>query len=126
LRAVHRCEYCQLAQEHSVLPHTIDHIRARKHHGPHTMENTCLACAHCNGAKGTNAAGYDPETDQLAPLFNPRQDAWSAHFSWEGAVLIGKTPVGRATVDVLKINDPVCIGQRDFLIGAGLFPPLRE
>jgi 5-methylcytosine-specific restriction endonuclease McrA len=44
-----------------VLPHEIDHIRARKHRGLTTMDNTCLACAHCNAAKGTDAtAGLYP------------------------------------------------------------------
>jgi len=87
------------------------------------MENTCLACAHCNGAKSSNAAGYDPETDELVPLFNPRRDAWDEHFAWDGAWLLGKTPVGRATIEVLNINDAICVDQREFLIEAGLFPP---
>jgi hypothetical protein len=117
------CEYCQLAQAHSVIPHTIDHIRAKKHHGHHTMENTCVACAHCNGAKGSNVAGYDPETGDLVPLFNPRSDVWHDHFWWNGPVLSGNTPVGRATIDVLNINDPTRVDQRDLLIRAGLFPP---
>ena len=122
-RAKGCCEYCRLSQEFSVLPHEIDHIRAKKHHGPHTMENTCIACAHCNGAKSSNAAGYDSETDELVPLFNPRKDVWEDHFLWDGALLIGKTPVGRATIDVLNINDPICVAQREYLINAGLFPP---
>jgi hypothetical protein len=87
------------------------------------MENTCLACAHCNGAKGSNAAGYDPVTDDLVALFNPRLDTWAEHFVWNGALLVGETPVGRATIDVLSINDLICVEQREFLIGAGIFPP---
>src|SRR5262245_40294802 len=117
------CEYCLLPQAHSVLPHEIDHVRARKHHGAHTMENTCIACAHCNGAKGSNVAGYDPLTDTLVALFDPRTDEWDEHFHWDGPVLIGKTPVGRATIDVLNINDPICTGQRELHIRTGLFPP---
>jgi hypothetical protein len=123
LRARGLCEYCQLPQELSVLPHEVDHIRPRKHHGLHTMENTCIACAHCNAAKGPNAAGYDPESGDLVALFNPRADAWDEHFFWEGAWLVGKTPVGRATIDVLNINDVARVEQRDLLIKASLFPP---
>ena len=60
-RASDRCEYCRLPRRESVLPHEIDHIRARKHRGLTTMDNTCLACAHCNAAKGTDAtAGLYP------------------------------------------------------------------
>lgn len=87
------------------------------------MENTCLACAHCNGAKSSNATGYDPETDDLVPLFNPRKDEWEEHFFWEGPLLVGKTPVGRATIDVLNINEPICVDQRAYLMEAGIFPP---
>ena len=31
-----------MPQACTVLPHEIDHIRARKHHGPTSLENTCL------------------------------------------------------------------------------------
>src|SRR5437763_14261722 len=106
-RAKGCCEYCQLSQEHSVLPHGVDHIRAKKHRGPHTLENTCIACAHCNGAKGSNVAGYDPETEELVPLYDPRHDSWQEHFSWHGPTLEGKTPIGRGTIDVLNINYPI-------------------
>jgi len=118
-----RCEYRQLPQVYSVLPHQIDHVRATKHRGPNTMENACLACAHCNAAKGPNVAGYDPETGVLTPLFNPLVDDWKVHFHWRGGILIGQTPAGRATIDVLRVNDPDCIEQRQELIEVGLFPP---
>ncbi len=49
-----------------------------------------FACAHCNGAKGPNAAGFDSETDELVRLFNPRKDVWHEHFVWDGAVLVGR------------------------------------
>jgi hypothetical protein len=120
-RAGGRCEYCQLPQAGSVLPHEVDHIRAKKHHGPTTMQNTCLACAYCNGAKGSNAAGYDPETGALVPLFNPRTDRWDDQFFWRGPVLHGKTAVARATIDVLGIDDPARIEHRRLLMIAGLF-----
>ena len=119
------CEYCQISQAYCILPHEIDHIRAKKHHGGHSLENTCVACAHCNAAKGPNAAGYDPETDELVPLFNPRQEMWTEHFSWNGPELVGKSAVGRATIDVLNINDPICVEQRRYLNKAGLMPPDR-
>ena len=93
-RARGRCEYCHLPQALSVLPHEIDHIRAKKHRGPTTLANTCLAWARCNGSKGTNAAGNDPLTEELVPLFNPRKNTWRAHFRWRGAVLFGKDSCG--------------------------------
>src|SRR5262245_28274949 len=115
-RAHGRCEYCRLAQAHTSLPHEMDYIRARKHRGPTTLANTCLACAYCNAAKGPNAAGYDPVTDELVPLFNPRLDRWEDHFEWNGPILVGKTPIGRATIEVLGINRPKRVEHRRLLI----------
>ena len=122
-RARDRCEYCRLPQDCTTLPHEKDHIRAEKHHGPTSYQNLCWACAQCNGAKGSNVAGYDPVTDELVPFFNPRRDRWDDHFAWNGPVLTGKTPVARATIDVLRINDPERIEHRRLLIVAGIFPP---
>ena len=43
-RAKSLCEYCLLPQVFSPLPHAIDHIIARQHHGPTKAENLALAC----------------------------------------------------------------------------------
>jgi len=97
----------------------MDHIRAKKHRGRTALSNTCWACAYCNSAKGTNVAGFDPDTDELVPLFNPRTDKWDDHFVWDGVTLVGRTAVGRATIDVLGINRDERIAHRRLLIQAG-------
>lgn len=114
-RARGRCEYCRLPQADTSLPLEVDHIRAKKHRGQSTADNTCLSCAYCNSAKASNVAGYDPVTDELVPLFNPRIDKWSDHFEWSGAKLKGKTKTGRATIEVLGINRPERIEHRRML-----------
>jgi hypothetical protein len=76
----------------TTLPHEMDHIRARKHRGATSLPNTCIACANCNGAKGSNVAGYDPVTDELVVLFHPRRDTWDDHFIWEGATWSAQRP----------------------------------
>lgn len=119
-RAKGICEYCRLPQEYSSLPHEVDHIRAQKHSGKTDYQNTCLACANCNGAKGPNVAGFDPLTDELVPLFNPRIDKWSDHFDWNGPVLSGLTPIGRVTIAVLRINDLDRVNHRQLLVAAGI------
>ncbi len=53
-RAKSLCEYCQLPQAFSPLPHAIDHIVARQHHGLTKSENLALACFFCNSYKGPN------------------------------------------------------------------------
>lgn len=122
-RARDRCEYCQLASEDHDLPFAIDHIIARKHRGPTRSSNLCLACFACNNHKGTNLTGIDPKTKKIVSLFNPRRHRWQRHFRWDGPVLVGLTPVGRATVLVLEINLDYRVELRQELIEAGKFPP---
>ena len=115
LRANGSCEYCQLREYDTALPHEVDHVRARKHRGGSQAENLAFSCAYYNAAKGPNVAGHDPATDELVSLFNPRIQKWSEHFRWRGAFLEGKSPVGRATIDVLRINAPERIQHRQLL-----------
>jgi len=74
-----------------------------------------MACSHCNYHKGPNIAGLDPESGQLVPLFHPRRDLWLDHFVWEETLIIGKTAIGRATVELLPLNDWQCVEVRENL-----------
>src|SRR5437660_4118168 len=121
-RARERCEYCQLPQELSRIPFEIDHILARKHGGRTIASNLALACYYCNTYKGPNLSGVDPDTGRIIRLFHPRRHKWTAHFRWKGSVLIGRTPIGRATISVLAINHPAAIASRAALIAEGVFP----
>lgn len=56
-RAGGYCEYCQLHQDFDSLPHHMDHVIARKHHGPNTEENLALACVNCSLANGPTLPG---------------------------------------------------------------------
>jgi 5-methylcytosine-specific restriction endonuclease McrA len=104
-RARHRCEYCGLTQEADpFFRFHIEHIIAQQHGGGDDLTNLALACHHCNLHKGPNLAGIDPDTQELVPLFNPRLQRWADHFEVEGAWILGRTPVGRATVRVLAMN----------------------
>jgi hypothetical protein len=100
----------------------IDHIIAQQHRGPTRADNLALACVNCNAHKGPNIAGIDPETGATVPLFHPRRDRWPDHFEWRGAELVGRTPVGRATIVVLDINDPEIVAVRKSLREEGAFP----
>ena len=103
-RAGDRCEYCLLPHWALPLPFQIDHIIAEKHGGRTVAGNLALACPHCNRDKGPNIAGINPNTGQTVRLFHPRQDHWEEHFRWEEARLVGRTAIGRATVQVLSMN----------------------
>jgi hypothetical protein len=104
-RATFRCEYCRLHQDHSPLAALhVEHIRPRKHGGGDDSENLALACVDCNLHKGSNVAGYDPETGRLTELFHPRMQSWHENFERRGAMIVGRTAVGRTTVEVLRLN----------------------
>lgn len=125
-RAQGRCEYCRLAQSHSLLTFEIDHIIAKKHGGATVSENLCLACVYCNSFKGANIASIDPHTGKLVQLFNPRRHHWRRCFQWAGPQLVGRTPIGRATIQVLWINNPQALALRQSLIDEGVFPTTRS
>ena len=113
-RAEERCEYCGIAERYFSQRFQIEHIRPRSHRGTSTLDNLALACERCNLHKGPNVAGYEPKTEELTTLFNPRVDRWSEHFRLDvSGEIIGLTAVGRTTVYVLAMNDPQRVELRN-------------
>ncbi len=121
-RAEHCCEYCHMPQQFDELPFEIDHIIALQHGGRTVPSNLALICFADNHHKGPNLAGVDPKTRKRVWLFHPRRHKWSRHFRWEGPILVGRSPIGRATVAVLAMNLEHRIRQRRRLIAEGAFP----
>ncbi len=120
------CEYCQMPDSATELPHEADHIRAIKHDGPTELTNLAWACARCNDFKGSDVSAYIPGTDQLVKLFNPRIDRWDDNFWWDGPILQGKTGVAQATISLLKINSDRRVIYRHSLMDEGLFFPVEN
>lgn len=118
-RAGERCEYCHLPANLYPLPFHIDHVIPRQHGGITESDNLALACLHCNRHKGPNLSGIDPANGEIVQLFHPRRDMWSAHFEWQGTELVGRTPVGRCTIEVLAINAPDFRAVREWLLKEG-------
>ncbi len=79
----------------------------------------------CNSFKGARINAIDPLTQQLAPLFNPRQQTWEEHFSWSAdyCEIVGQTPTGRASVQALKLNRKGIVNLRLILAQVGEHPP---
>lgn len=119
-RANQCCEYCLFPADFALLPFQIDHVISQKLHGPTIAENLALSCERCNSHKGPLAAGY--LAGKHVPLFNPRTDRWLDHFEWNGPHLVGKTDVGRVTIDVLAINLPYRVALRASLMHEGVYP----
>lgn len=82
----------------------IEHVIPKKHGGGDESANLGLACIDCNLHKGPNLTGIDPDSGEITPLFNPREQDWSKHFKWEGVEIVGLTACGRTTVVVLDMN----------------------
>jgi hypothetical protein len=116
------CEYCHFPASFSELPFQIDHIVARQHGGKATAENLALACCWCNRYKGPNLSGIDPVTEFVVCLFHPRTQMWDTHFTWRGALIVGKTDVGRATVQTLNLNRADAVAVRALLMTEGVYP----
>jgi hypothetical protein len=80
----------------------------------------------CNNHKGDRTTGVDPETRETVLLFNPRTQNWFEHFRWseDDLRILGVTPIGRATVEVLHLSDdPDALTVRSYWVLAGWHPP---
>ncbi|WP_058998542.1 HNH endonuclease [Leptolyngbya sp. NIES-2104] len=129
-RANHLCEYCHSSEEASTTRFTLDHRQPKSLEGSDDVDNLVLACHRCNMRRYNFTAGTDRETGCTVPLFNPRLQLWSEHFSWsaDGLRIVGLTAIGRATCDRLDMNDDEhdegsIIGARRLWIRGGWHPP---
>ena len=105
-RAKFLCEYCHTSELWQYVPFTVDHVLPIAKGGETGLENLALACFHCNRRKSDSVTAVDPQTDEMVPLFDPRQDKWNEHFIWseDGLIIVPLTAVGRATVTQLALN----------------------
>ena len=129
-RANHLCEYCHALEEASTALFEIDHILTKSLGGLDEIENLALACQRCNAYRYNFTIGFDSETQQEVPLFNPRLQTWADHFIWTSDKLkvIGLTTIGRATCDRLDLNDEhhndsFIVKARRLWLKAGWHPP---
>ena len=106
----------------TLIPHEPDHVIAHQHGGATTLANLAYTCHQCNRFKGPNLASIDPETQERTFLFNPRQDRWVEHFRWSGPRIVPLSAQGRATAELLRLNDPRRVAARDALMRAQRFP----
>lgn len=123
--ANYRCEYCKTSARLTGMPLVMEHIFPRSLGGSSDRNNLAASCYRCNEFKGARTEALDPETNQLTELFNPRIHDWQAHFVWGngGTHILGITPMGRATVIALRLNNDDVVEARSLWIEFAWHPP---
>jgi 5-methylcytosine-specific restriction endonuclease McrA len=123
-RASFQCEYCCSPEAYSPDIFEIEHIISLFAGGSNDVDNLALACGLCNENKHKHTAWNDPLTQRLTPLFHPRKEEWTVHFSWneDFTLIIRLTPKGRATIDLLKMNRPALVNLRIALLAVNAHP----
>ena len=116
------CEYCQTCSVITGQTMQVDHIDPS---GGDALNNLALACWNCNNHKRQAVQAIDPDTDELADLYHPRQQLWDEHFEWvdDFIRIRGRTPTGRATIVRLKMNRPLVVHARQRWVEFGFHPP---
>jgi 5-methylcytosine-specific restriction endonuclease McrA len=123
--ANYRCEYCKTSARLTGMPLIMEHILPRSLGGTDDRHNLAASCYRCNEFKGAKTEALDPETQQLVPLYNPRHQDWFAHFSWGngGTHIIGITPIAKATVIALRLNNDNIVAARSIWLEFAWHPP---
>jgi hypothetical protein len=121
----HRCAYCHTSEANSGYPMVVDHRWPQSKGGKTELSNLCFACHRCNLYKGAATERIDPLTGELTALFNPRQQRWSDHFTWDeaGIRVLGLTAAGRVTVIALNMNNEAILHARRNWVSVGWHPP---
>ncbi|MEA3213397.1 MAG: hypothetical protein QOE70_6454 [Chthoniobacter sp.] len=123
-RAGARCEYCRAPQIITGTTFHIEHITPLARGGSDDLTNLALCCVTCNGHKSDHTTGSDSDTGREFPLFDPRRDRWGRHFRFSPRTLElrGLTPMGKATVARLQMNERKQIEARVLWVELALYP----
>lgn len=125
-RARGLCEYCHTCEEYTGHEFTVDHVMPGARGGSTHFDNLCWCCFWCNNYKQARTEAVDRRTRQVVALFNPRADRWHDHFRWsrDSSRILGRTAIGRATIDALRLNRPSLVHARQVWARHGLHPPI--
>lgn len=124
-RAKGLCEYCRTDSDFSDSPFDVEHIIPVSQNGTAELDNLALACHGCNLKKSDKTEGFDTVSEENSRLFNPRKDVWKKHFGWTQnyLIIVGLTPVGRVTVELMNLNRKGLINRRKLLYIFEQHPP---
>lgn len=125
-RAKGCCEYCYSQERFAPVSFSVEHIIPRQVGGASAIDNLALSCQECNNHKYIKIKAYDPASDELVPLYHPRQHHWAEHFTWSDdfTFIIGISPTGRATIEALQLNRQGVVNLRRVLYEMAEHPPI--
>jgi hypothetical protein len=108
-------------------PFSIEHIVPRSKGGSDLEENLAFSCQGCNGHKHIAIEAIDPINGESRMLYNPRIHQWDKHFVWDEtfSIVIGRTAIGRATIERLRLNRAGVVNLRQVLRKLDRHPPQR-
>ena len=123
-RARYLCEYCLSPEHFCPAYYEGDQITPVSAGGEDSFENLANSCGGCNNNKSNATEAIDPSTGQTVPLYNPRIHNWADHFVWNNnyTLMLGISPIGRATIQKLKLNRQEVVNLRGLLVTVGLHP----
>ena len=118
-------EYCRAIERYSPDPLSVEHIVPRSKGGDGSPRNLAGSCQGCNNHKYRSTEAPDPQTGEMVLLFHPRRQRWRDHFAWSLDLtrVVGITPTGRATVELLRLNRMGLVNMRRVLWKEGIHPP---
>ena len=123
-----QCAYCHTLTAITGARLVIDHIKPETAGGKTVWLNLCVACHSCNESKAARVMARDPVTGNNVRLFHPRRNRWMEQFRWsgDGNTIIGRTPIGRATVAALNMNHSEVVEARRRWVAVGWHPPVED
>ncbi|MBC6476992.1 MAG: HNH endonuclease [Hormoscilla sp. GM7CHS1pb] len=92
---------------------------AEQHGGATNADRLAYACWRCNRHKGTDLGSFDPQTGAFSFLFNPRTQQWTEHFRFLAPTIVGLTPQGRTTANLLQFNSNERLAERQQMFSNG-------
>lgn len=103
-QAGYRCEYCKRLL--TAINFDFDHVWPESRGGLTVVNNLAISCKRCNENKKNHVEWIDPVTGATYPLFNPRTMRWEDHFRQARDEVIGISPIGRASANILFHSTP--------------------
>jgi hypothetical protein len=126
-RARGLCEYCRSPEHFTPARYSLEHIHPRRQRADQ-LGKPSPGVPRLQRLQRRQNYGPRPGNQPPAPLFHCRQHRWQDHFAWSADSLevVGLTPIGRATIALLRLNRLGLRNLRYALTAIQRHPPMDE